>query len=115
MKLVDVISPVLCALEQETVRLFNEHKQTLGSRRLKQKLNEAGFRVSRFKIRRLMKALSLIARYPKRSRATTDSQYSDAIAPNLLAREFTVSEPDRVWTTDITYVRPTRVGSIWLS
>lgn len=97
--------PVLSALEQEAVRLFSEHKQTLGSRRLKQKLNQAGFCVGRFKTRRLMKTLSLMARYPKRFRITTDSRHSDAAAPNLVAREFTVSAPDIVWTTDITYIR----------
>ena len=98
-------SPALMAMEAEAIRVFSEHKQTLGSRRLKQKLNEAGFRMGRFKTRRLMASLSLNARYPKRYRVTTDSQHDSRIAPNLLARAFTVSAPDKVWTTDITYIR----------
>lgn len=95
----------LSPLEQEAVSVFAEHKQTLGSRRLGLKLNQAGFCVGRFKTRRLMKTLSLVARYPKRYRVTTDSRHSHAIAPNLLAREFTVKAPNTAWTTDITYVR----------
>ncbi len=100
-----VTSPAMMALERTTVRIFNEHKQTLGSRRLKLKLNLAGFQVGRFKTRRLMASLSLIARYPKRYRVTTDSQHNHTIAPNLLDRQFTVNTPNKVWTTDITYIR----------
>lgn len=99
------MSGAMRKLQQATVRLFYEHKQSLGSRRLKQKLNDAGFHVGRFKTRRLMASLSLIARYPKRYRVTTDSQHDNRIAPNLLEREFIVSAPDKVWTTDITYIR----------
>ncbi len=35
---------------------------------------------------------------------TTDSDHNEAISPNKLARQFTVAEPNKVWTTDITYV-----------
>ena len=28
------------------------------------------------------------------------------LAPNILQREFTVDEPDKVWVTDITYSAP---------
>ena len=30
--------------------------------------------------------------------------YSYAVAPNLLARQFDVAQPDTVWVGDITYV-----------
>ena len=35
------------------------------------------------------------------------------IAPNLLQRDFTVSAPNRVWATDITYLWTTGAGCIW--
>ena len=35
---------------------------------------------------------------------TTDSRHHLPIAPNLLDRQFSVSAPNRVWVTDITYV-----------
>ena len=100
-KLPRVTPPALIALQREAVKIFHEHKQTLGSRRLKVKLNEAGFQVGRFKTRRLMASLSLIARYPKRYRVTTDSRHQDLIAPHLLDRKFTVHAPNKVWTTDM--------------
>ena len=51
-----------------------------------------------------MKKLGLKARYPKRFKVTTDSDHKDAISPNRLTREFDVAVPNKVWTTDITYV-----------
>jgi putative transposase len=36
---------------------------------------------------------------------TTDSKHSEPIAPNLLDRNFSVSSPNRVWVTDITYLK----------
>ena len=35
---------------------------------------------------------------------TTDSNHNEAISPNILDRNFDVVAPDKVWTTDITYV-----------
>ena len=42
---------------------------------------------------------------PKRFKRTTDSAHGLAVADNILNREFTVDAPDKVWVTDITYVR----------
>jgi transposase InsO family protein len=35
---------------------------------------------------------------------TTDSKHDLPISPNLLDRQFTVAEPDKVWAGDITYI-----------
>ena len=34
----------------------------------------------------------------------TDSKHSRSVAPNVLAREFDVQSPDRVWAGDITFL-----------
>ena len=51
-----------------------------------------------------MRKLGLKPRYPKRFKVTTDSHHNEAIAPNILDRNFDVVAPNKVWTTDITYV-----------
>lgn len=55
---------------------------------------------------------------PRAARAkTTDSQHTLPLAPNLLARRFSVAEAgglNRVWVADITYV-PTREGWLYLA
>lgn len=80
---------------------FELSKKTYGSRRLTQELMSAGFVVGRFKVSSLMAKFNLQARYPKRFKATTDSNHSLEVAPNTLNRGFTVNAPNQVWTTDI--------------
>ncbi|MFO1374145.1 MAG: IS3 family transposase [Agitococcus sp.] len=73
-------------------------------RRLTNILKTQGIQVGRHKVRRLMQNLSLVVRYPKRFKVTTDSHHSESVSPNTLDRQFSVSQPNQVWTTDITYV-----------
>lgn len=84
--------------------LHAQYHGNYGSRRMMAALNHAGFEVGRYRVRRLMKQLGLSARYPKRFKVTTDSAHHQPVAENVLDRNFTVSEPNRVWTTDITYL-----------
>jgi transposase InsO family protein len=91
-------------LRERAQTLFDASKRSYGSRRLSDGLKKAGFPVGRYKARRVMAELDLKPRYPKRFKATTDSNHNDAIAPNLLDRKFNVAKPNQVWTTDITYV-----------
>src|SRR5216684_894906 len=51
------------------------------------------------------------ARAKKKYKATTDSNHSLPVAPNLLGRQFTVDAPNRLWTSDITYID---TGEGWL-
>ena len=91
-------------LRERAQALFDASKRSYGSRRLSDGLKKAGFPVGRYKTRKVMAELNLKPRYPKRFKATTDSNHNDAIAPNLLDRKFKVAKPNHVWTTDITYV-----------
>jgi transposase InsO family protein len=43
-------------------------------------------------------------------KVTTDSKHDLPIAPNLLAQQFTVDAPDRVWTGDLTSGSASRIG-----
>jgi len=49
--------------------------------------------------------VELKVRYPKCFKVTTDSNHNEAISPNRLDRQFKVTQPNQVWTTDMTYVR----------
>jgi putative transposase len=91
-------------LEAKARQLFDDHKQTYGYRRLSDALGKAGIKSGHYQVRHLMARLGLKARYPKRFKVTTDSNHNGVVSPNLLNREFSVAEPNKVWTTDITYV-----------
>lgn len=54
------------------------------------------------------------AKGKRRFKVTTDSKHELPISPNLLNREFTVAEPDRVWAGDITYIA-TNEGWLFLA
>lgn len=50
-----------------------------------------------------MRQNGIQAKHKRKFKATTDSQHKLLVAPNLLEQNFTISEPNRVWTADITY------------
>lgn len=74
-----------------------------GQRRIKRELkNTYQLIISRKKIRRLMREMSLEAVYPKKR--TTKRNKEHKIYPNIVKR-MTINRPNQVWATDITYIR----------
>jgi len=94
--------------------VFDEHKGRYGSVRVTRELRDHGVRVGRHRVRRLMRTAGLRVRSRRRWVRTTDSRHQHPIAPNLLARNFAVGAPNRVWVADITYL-PTRTGWLYLA
>jgi putative transposase len=87
---------------------------TYGSPRVLDDLRDAGERTSRKRVARLMKERRLVGE-PRKYWYHPSSAPSDAVsAPNTLARAFNVSAPNRVWASDITYVR-TSEGWLYLA
>ncbi|MFQ5642034.1 MAG: IS3 family transposase [bacterium] len=79
-------------------------RRTYGTRRIVEEINENGHSCGRDKARRLMKLAGVSVRRKKKFKVTTDSNHKLPVSPNLLARKFSVSAPDRVWVSDITYL-----------
>lgn len=94
--------------------IFKEHRSSYGSRRMLKQLRSEGFRMGRYKVRRLMRQLGLTAKNRRRYKVTTESRHSFPVAANLLQRRFDVAEPNTVWTADISYVW-TREGWLYLA
>ena len=85
-----------------------------GSPRLHQVLRQAGHRISRKRVIRLMRVEGLRGRARRRFRATTVVDPHAQPATNQLARHFTVAAPNRVWAADITGI-PTHEGWLYLA
>lgn len=99
------------------IEIEQSHKasdRNYGSPRVHEDLQELGIRCGRKRVARLMRENGIRAKYARRYKVTTDSDHSEPVAPNLLARRFDVAEPDRVWTADMTYIR-TREGWLYLA
>lgn len=79
-------------------------KQEYGWPRVWKALLLGGMRVGKERVRKLMKLHGIKAKTKRKFKATTDSAHDLPVAPNLIARDFSPAAPDRVWTTDITYL-----------
>ena len=96
-----------CILE-----LYNEHNGMAGSPMITADLRSGHEfpKVGKNRVARLMNEMNLKSKTIKKYVATTDSKHNEPVAPNLLNREFTVSEPNTTWVSDITYLK---VGGRW--
>ena len=103
-------------LAEQVRDLFTEHDGIYGSRKIAEELVERDVQVCRNTVATLMQEMSLQSKVQRRSRfvVTTDSDHADAIAPNVLARDFTAEVPNEKWVADITYV-PTDEGWAYLA
>jgi transposase InsO family protein len=92
---------------------YKVSKGEYGWPRVWKALLQKGVRVGKERVRKLMSQHDIRAKHKRRFRVTTDSKHDLPIAPNLLERDFTASQPNRVWTTDLTYIQ-TKDGWLYL-
>lgn len=81
-----------------------ELKGAYGSPRMFRELQQRGFSASKTRVERLMRENGIRARHKRRYKATTDSKHDLPVAQNLLDRDFAPCAPNKVWTSDITYL-----------
>jgi putative transposase len=98
-------------LEAEIRASHIRSRGTFGPERLQRDLASYGITTGLCRIRRLRKKLGIRCKQVRKFKATTDSKHTLPIADNLLDQKFTVPAPNRIWTSDITYI-PTDEG--WL-
>ena len=92
------------ALKTRVKAIFNQSRGSYGSRRVLKKLQSEGYRIGRYKVRRLMRDLDLRVKRRRRYKVTTDSRHRYPVAANVLDRNFDVAAANQVWAADITYV-----------
>jgi putative transposase len=67
-------------------------------------LQRRGFCAGKERVERLMRENGIHARHKCRYKVTTDSRHALPVSENLLARHFTPTAPNEVWTSNITYL-----------
>ena len=103
------------ALLEEIRVIHTSSSGTYGSPRVHAVLRAHGRRIGQVLIEKLMRRAGIrgLAALPRRKR-TTESRHDYPIAPNLLGRNFTTTQPNRVRLADITYVA-TNEGWLYVS
>lgn len=94
-------------------QIHEEVRGRYGSPRMHAELVAQGYRCGEHRVARLMRQQGLVGKQRKKH---PGSRFYDerGKAPNLLNRQFTVSEANRVWAADITYLR-TAEGFVYLA
>jgi len=77
-------------------------------------LRAQGVRCARKRVARLLRVAGLVGCHRRRRARTTVADPAHTPAPNLVARDCTAAEPNRLWIGDITYL-PTREGWLYLA
>lgn len=101
-------------LKEEIISIFNEFKQTYGCTKITKELQSRGFKIQSAQVNNYMRMLGLRRKAKRKYKATTDSIHNHYVSPNVLNREFRVSEPSKAWVSDITYIQIMR-GFLYLT
>jgi putative transposase len=84
--------------------IFDEEHSRAGAKRITKRLKIKGINAGRHRVARIMRAHGWRAKAAKKFKATTNSNHNLPVAPNLLQQNFTASQPNEKYVSDITYV-----------
>jgi putative transposase len=88
----------------DIVSIHHASRGTYGSPRVLEELRVRGERTGRKRVARLMRERGISGCIPRGWRHPSGPP-TDTATPNVLARDFAARMPNRVWASDITYVR----------
>jgi putative transposase len=101
-------------LREQIRAIYERSRGTYGSPRVHAELAATGTHVSRKRVARLMREQGLVGASRRRRVSTTVRDGKARRAPDLVNRDFSSPERDRLWVADITYI-PTAAGFLYLA
>ncbi len=97
-------------ITEAIIKIFHASRRIYGGRKIKEELDDLGYKVSRRRIGRIMKEQGLVSKYTMAQFKPQKSQVNEDVTTNTLNREFDNREELEVVVSDLTYVR---VGQKW--
>jgi transposase InsO family protein len=86
-------------------RIWNEHHQVYGPRKVWKQMGRENLRAARCRVRRLMREMGLAGAVRGRAWTTTTQPRATTDQPHdLVERNFTATRPNQLWVSDFTYV-----------
>ena len=95
-------------------KAYESSKGRYGSPRITAVLHDQGYSCSRPRIARIMRGNDIQAKTRRKFKVTTNAKHNYPVAPNLLQQKFQSEAPNRIWVSDITYIR-TLEGWLYLT
>jgi putative transposase len=77
-------------------------------------LRHDGYKIGRYRVRRLMRLAGVSVRKKRKYKITTRSNHRHQVSPNLVGGNFSAEKPNLVWVSDITYIK-TMEGWLYLA
>ena len=96
------------ALTERIERMHRDSRETYGAPRVHAELRFSGVRCGRKRVARLMRNAGLVGCGGRRKSIRTTRRGEGErvpVAPDLVERNFTPEDPNRLWVADITYAR----------
>ncbi len=85
--------------------IFDESKGTYGYRRIEEGIKQKyGIIMNHKKILRIMQKYYIKPEYIKKIRPNKYKRIEENVKPNIINRNFKTTKPNKIWTTDITYL-----------
>ena len=91
-------------LAEEIVMFHCGSGCTYGSPRIHKDMQAAGYKLGEKRVARLMKREGIKGKAKRKYKTTTTSDHQRPRADNLVKQNFTVTEPNKLWLSDITYI-----------
>ena len=93
------------ALKEQIRRVYTEQFAVYGAEKVWRQLGREGAAVGRDRVARLMRELGLGgATRARTTRTTRPAAREPALPADLVRRDFTAAQPNRLWVNDLTYV-----------
>jgi putative transposase len=102
-------------LTEQIRTAFKDNRKVYGAPRIHAELADAGIRVGRKRVARLMRQAQIVGCHRrKRSFSITKQNPKAEVAADLVDRKFAATAPNQLWVADVTYV-PTVQGWLYLA
>jgi transposase InsO family protein len=101
-------------LLEQIEEVYRGSRCTYGSPRITAELRADGDSFGKNRVARLMRLNGIAAKTRRRFKVTTNSKHDHPVAANLVNRRFKAEKPNRLWSSDITYIW-TKEGWLYLS
>ena len=101
------------SLKEKLLEAFRANRRIYGAPRLTHELRAMGVGISRATVSRLMAELSISGACGRAKTITTRPDRHARKSSDLVQRNFSVDETDKLWVSDLTYIS-TREGWLYL-